>query len=518
MSQLELVAYHCPQCGGNVKIDSLVANVKCLHCDCVLKVEPKRPEPAEKRPARARGDDKPPPFLPPREPTVVTRELGRFEITILRQSITESAREAMVWVPLDQHRAGVYLVRIVEEGKGSSGKPIDGPLGELAIAITKSLRERRDPGLAIKAALRAIDNSRKPGMVAAFAGVFDSEKSELVMLNSGVTGVLIHASVEEGRTISPSYDRGLLDRRQLRSNPDIFANRDPIQLARGDVLVVSTVGDRRSIHEALDKHWSADSLEIARSVHEAFWEERINSYDAHIPPLGDVLVIGIRVRGNSEMRPEPEVPLAVRSFRSKLFDIALAPAEGAFIDWRPLHSNRHQLVWLEGPGVTKELGDKVVAGTLEVSDGQTGDNDNPRRAGRDAGIPAGVKVLVLQVHDVHGKCSYWTRHWKPGFSLGTRSDRNPTHQQFDEGGDTWPREGGRVLLAGELPFTKAFAHLDQLPYFWSGGKASCLYELGKDHEDHATSEGFLRAAAAGIKRDDPAATLNGLGVVTKLAE
>lgn len=517
MSQLELVAYHCPQCGGNVKIDSLVANVTCAHCGCVLKVEPQRAEKPERK-QRAGEKERPPAFLPPREPTVVTRELGRFQVTLLRQSIREDAREAMVWVPLDEHRAGVYLVRIVEEGKGSSATPIAGPLGEIALAMTKSLRERRDPGLAIKAALRTLDSSRAPGLLEAFAGVFDSEKSELTMLNSGVNGVLVHASVEEGRTISPSYDRGALDRRQLRSNPDVFANRSPILLTRGDVLTVSNVGERRSIHEALDKHWSADSLEIAKSVHEAFWHERINAYDSHVPPVGDVLVIGVRVRGNAEIRPEPEVPLSVKSFRSPLFDIALAPSEAGFVDWRPLHSKRHQLVWLEGPGVTKELGDKVVAATLEVSDGQTGDNDNPRRAGRDAEIPAGVKALVLQVHDVHGKLSYWSRNWTEGFTLGTRSDRTPTHQQFDEGGDSWPREGGRLLIPGEAPLAKKFAHLDQLPFYWSGGKASCLYELCKDQEDHATSESFLRATAVAIKHDNPAASLGGLGVVTKLAD
>ncbi len=518
MSQLELVAYHCPQCGGNVKIDSLVANVKCLHCDCVLKVEPKRADPSEKKP-RSRGADKPPPFLPPREPTVVTKELGRYDVTLLRQSITETAGEAMVWVPLDEKRAGVYLVRVVEEGKGSSAKPVPGPLGEIALAMTRSLRERRDPGLAVKAALRALEASRAPGMLEAFAGVFDSDRSELVTLNAGVNGVLVHASVEEGRTMSGSWDRGSLDRRQLRTNnQDAFANRSPTHLARGDVLVVSSLGERRSIHEALDKHWNADSLEIARAVHTAYWDERINSWDAHVPPVGDVLIIGVRVRGNSEIRSAPDVPLTVKSFRSKLFDIAIAPAEGAFVDWRPLHSNRHQLVWLEGPGVTREAGEKIVAAALEVSDGQTGDNDNPRRAGRDAGIPGGVKALVIQVHDVHGKLSYWTRHWKSGFTLGTRSDRTPTHQQFDEGGDSWPRDGGRLLVPGELPITKAFAHLDQLPYHWQGGKASCLYELCKDHEDFAASESFVKAAAVAARRDDPNASLNGLGAVTRLPE
>src|SRR5207249_2183456 len=113
-------------------------------------------------------------------------------------SIREDAREAMIWVPLDEQRAAIYLLRIVEEPRSNPSKPLAGPLGELALATTKSLRERRDPGLAVKAALRALDQSRSPGLLEAFVAVFDSKKSELTTVNAGCPGALVHASVELG--------------------------------------------------------------------------------------------------------------------------------------------------------------------------------------------------------------------------------------------------------------------------------------------------------------------------------
>src|SRR5271170_7813292 len=99
MSELDLVAYHCPQCGGNVAVVSASENVACQHCGCVLRIEGERRRPP---PEPARRPERPPPFVPPREPTFTSRELGRYQVTLLRQSIREDASEAMVWVPLDE--------------------------------------------------------------------------------------------------------------------------------------------------------------------------------------------------------------------------------------------------------------------------------------------------------------------------------------------------------------------------------------------------------------------------------
>ncbi len=512
MGELELVAYHCPQCGGNVTATASAENVRCEHCGCVLRVEGKKQEAPPPPPPRPKQPERPPPFVPPREPTVVTRELGRFEVTLLRQSIRPDPTEAMIWVPLDEERAGIYLLRIVSE-QGSVVKPLQGPLGELALAATKSLRERRDPGLALKAALRALDASRAPGFLGGFVAVLDSERSHVVALNAGAPGALLHASVELGSTTCPGYDHRALDRKQLRASQDAFGNEDPVLLARGDVLVVSSLGAPRSLHDALDKHWTASSLEVARAVHDAYWAERFKAWDSHVPPNGDVLVVAVRVRGNSELRPEPQASLPVKTFETKLFQVALAAGEGAFVDFRPLHSERHQLVWIEG--APPELCAKAAESIFALFDGKSGDNDNARRAGREAGIPGGARALVLQMHDVHGKVSYWTQGWKSAFPLGTRTDRTPTHQQFDGGGEAWPRAGGRLLFPGSIPLARNFWLLDQLPLNWTGGKASCFYELAKDHEDHATGEGFLAALACAVRRDAASAPLDGIGAVTR---
>ena len=129
-----------------------------------------------------------------------------------------------------------------------------------------------------------------------------------------------------------------------------------------------------------------------------------------------------------------------------------------------------------------------------------------------------ARLVVFQVDDRHGAVHFFTRGWLAPFSLLARGERGGNMQAYDEGGDAWPKPGARVVLPGSLPFDRAFQRPDDLPNHWPGGKASALYELALQHDDHGTGRGFLEAFARSARVDVPTAALDGLGVVTRRVE
>ena len=64
----------------------------------------------------------------------------------------------------------------------------------IAEAALERLRERRDPGLAIKAALQALSDREQPGWLEGFVALFDAEQSQVVACNAGCASALIRAT------------------------------------------------------------------------------------------------------------------------------------------------------------------------------------------------------------------------------------------------------------------------------------------------------------------------------------
>lgn len=531
------MALRCPQCGGDIEAHG--AATRCAYCDVPIVVQGHRPPPP--RPERQRAD-RPPPFQPTAAATLREDAFGRFGIAVLRQPIWPEPRETMRWVPIDAQRAGLFLLRVVDPGaRGSERTPREDPvlLDALARATQDSLRARRDPGLAAKAALRALADSGQPGALECFVAVFDAERSSVLTYNAGCQGALVHASIEERRTIDAASERGgVLERLLLLGNPEAFANGRTVTLAAGDAVVVSSAGvagegrgwahGARCTHEALRAGWPGGApATLARGVLDAFWSERERASRAHEPPCGDLFVVAVTVKSNAELRPAPstdDAP-APRTFSTERFALAFSPAPDAYVAWRPLDPRRRAtvLVWLEGPGA-QQHGDDVTAGVLEVLGGATGDNDNPRAAGRRGLTRAGlqddphVRALVLWLGDEHGKVAFFTRGWRPPLDLLPRGERGGSGQQFDEGGEHWPKDGGRLLFYGALPVKERAQHLDTFAGLWPGGKASALYATCLHHEDEATPTDLLQAARRAARTDAPDAPLDGLCVLGRRGE
>jgi hypothetical protein len=478
--------------------------------------------------------------VPLTEVTARTSAFGRLDVAVLRQPIHARARETLRWVPLDEARAALFLLRVVEVGgRGSERTPRAAPalLDALARATEESLRARRDPGLAAKAALRALGAAGEPGALECFVALFDADRSVVTTYDAGCDGALVHASVEERRTIDAAPDRhGLLERLALSGEPEAFRNDAPRSLAAGDAVVVVSPGvagagrgwgqGSRCVHEALRAAWPGGAPQtLARSVLDAYWAERETAWRSDEPPCGDLFLVAITVKSNRDLRAAPAAAPAPRVLETERFAVAFAPAPGAFVAWRPLPPARRAtvLVWLEGlpAGEAEALGAKVEAGVLEVLGGETGDNDNPRRAGRDGLQRAGlqddpaVRALVLWLGDEHGKVAFFTRGWRPPVDLLPRGERGGSGQQFDQGGEHWPKEGGRLLFPGGLPIAERAQHLETLATLWPGGKASALYETCLHHEDEATAADLFAAAARAARTDVPEAPLDGLCVLAR---
>ncbi len=516
------------------------SQLRCAYCDVPIAIAGQR---APRVPAAKRDPKKPPPFAPMSEATVREDAFGRFQLAVLRQPIWRDARETLRWVPIDSTRAALFLLRVVDpKSKGSDRAPREDPalLDRLARVATDSLKARRDPGLAAKAALRTLTDSGQPGGLECFVAVFDAEKSVVTTYNAGCPGALVHASVEERRTIDASTDRhGVLERLLLQGEPEAFANGPQVQLAAGDAVVIVSAGiagegqgwghGSRAVHESLRATWPGGApVTMARGVLDAFWAERDKGWRNEQPPVGDLFLVAVSVRSNLELRGDVtgDAPITTKTFESERFAVAVAPAPGAFVAWRPLKPGRRAtaFVWLEHPKA-EALGEKVAEGVLEVLDKPDhGDNDNPRAAGRSGLRAAGLyddqaaNLLVLWVGDQHGKVAFFTRGWRPPVDLLQRGERGGSGQQFDEGGEHWPKGGGRLFFPGALPVPERAQHLDTLATLWPGGKASALYAACVHHEDEATAEDSLRALAKAARTDVPDASLAGLCVLTRKPE
>lgn len=532
---VRVVALRCPQCGGDVASDGDA--VRCAYCDVPIVIEGRHRPPS--RPAPERQKNKPAPYQPTAAATVREDVFGRFGLAVLRQPIHADARETMRWVPIDASRAGLFLLRVVDPGSsGSDRVPREDPalLDALARATQDSLRARRDPGLAAKAALRALSDSGEPGGLECFVAVFDAERSDVVSYNAGCAGALVHASIEERRTIDAASDRhGVLERLLLAGDPRTFANGPTTSLAAGDAVVVCSAGlagdgrgwssGNRSVHETLRAAWPGGAPgTLARGALDAYWTQRERAHDAHEAPVGDLFLVAVTVKSNKELHGDVPVGTpAPRVLETERFELAFAPSPDAYVAWRPLDARRRAtvLVWLEGIPAerSRPLGDAVTAGVLEVLGGTTGDNDNPRAAGRRGLHAAGladdpaVKLLVLWIGDEHGKVAFFARGWRTPLDLDARGSRGGSGQQFDEGGEHWPKDGARLVFVGSLPVKERAQHLDTFVGLWPGGKASALYAVCLHQEDSATSSEFFEAVCKAVGTDVQDAPLDGVLVL-----
>jgi hypothetical protein len=146
-----------------------------------------------------------------------------------------------------------------------------------------------------------------------------------------------------------------------------------------------------------------------------------------------------------------------------------------------------------------------------------GDNENPRRAGREAlaalGRPA--ELAVIQLIDVHAAVKFFCSGWGAPLLLDDRGDRS-TLQPYDGGGDSWLQGGARLLFPGSLPLAGPAPDPARLAPLWPGGKASRLYGAARDHWKTKSSERALEQLGRAAVSDVRVEALSGLALVTHL--
>jgi hypothetical protein len=162
---------------------------------------------------------------------------------------------------------------------------------------------------------------------------------------------------------------------------------------------------------------------------------------------------------------------------------------------------------------------KAVAAIKEVLDGETGDNDNPRQAGRDAlaaiGLPPDtVRLYVVQFLDAFERVKYFRHGWKQPIGLGPRGLRGDGMQQFDEGGEATVHEGGRLFFPGGLVYEGQHHEAQSFATAWRGGKASRLYAALTSHWKTKKTERALSQLALAALSDESSAQLGGFALVT----
>ncbi|HEX4621838.1 MAG TPA: hypothetical protein VH208_09765, partial [Myxococcaceae bacterium] len=426
----------------------------------------------------------------------------------------------------DDRFALVYLRAIDAEGKA-----IPRDLATAFQALRKSLEEDGDPGLAASCALEAACAKGFDARLECAVLAFEPRHMTMTPYNAGCRDADWWVSQEEGRTISIDRSHSPLERKLLRQQGDHFTNGRPVQFAAGDLFVLVSAGFAgrgsrgysNAIHdlvESLNAHLGEEPLRVVTLAKNAFWDARNGHSEAHLPPVGDVTVAAVRAV------PPPlleKLPSAVEPLvhKARRFELALLPGPKDTVLFETLHADREVVIWLS-PSSGSLSSDQVAsarAAILKTLDRPNyGDNENPRVAGRDALTALGSAVgrmAVIQLFNEFGSVKYFRSGWKQPLSLGPRGIRDADGiQQFDEGGTTGVRGGGRVFLTGALQYEGQFGQVEQLAGVWPGGKASRLYEAILEHwKTKKTDRALMKLALAAAS--DGAEDVTGLALVSE---
>jgi hypothetical protein len=317
----------------------------------------------------------------------------------------------------------------------------------------------------------------------------------------------------------------------LREASDHFSNGRPILLAAGDLILVPSAGylgrgargyseGPRVLSEVANAQLGEEPLRVVTLAKNAFWAEFQKQRRSVNAPVGDVRVAAVRAISPPQASAIPK-QVSPRSYRSRRFEFTGLASAGDAMELVPLHTDRQVLVWLSpvSGGLPEGSIQKAVAAIKEVLDGETGDNDNPRKAGRDAlaalGLPPdSVRLSVVQFLDAFERVKYFRHGWKQPIALGPRGLRGDGMQQFDEGGEATVHEGSRLFYPGALVYEGQHHEAQDFATVWRGGKASRIYKALTAHWKTKKTERALTQLALAALSDESSAMLGGLALVT----
>ncbi|MBL8910904.1 MAG: hypothetical protein JNM17_09405 [Archangium sp.] len=526
---MRIQAPHCASCGAPIDVPVGAARVTCGYCNTVLVIEEERVSTRRQRsdPPRAgtEEDDEAP--YPEPDATLWAKVFPRFELSIIEQKIPQAVPETFAGIELGDERFAFISMRVVDK----DGKPLAFDLTAAFDSLRTSLEDDGDPGLAANLALETLCSKPFDHRLECAVVLFEPRHMRVVTYAAGVSSGLMWASGEEGRTVSIDGHRGALERKMLRESADHFSNGRPIHLASKDLVLIPSAGfmgrgargyseGPRVLNDVANAQLGEEPLRVVTLAKNGFWAEFQRHRRSVVAPVGDVRIAAVRAISPPLVSALPG-EFTARSFRSRRFEVSVLARAADAVELVPLHGDRQMVVWLApvSGGLAEGAMAKAVAAVKEVLDSETGDNENPRRAGRDAlaalGLPDGaVRLSVIQLLDVHERVKYFRHLWKQPIGLGPRGTRGDGMQQFDEGGEATVHEGSRLFFPGELNYENQHQAAESFATVWRGGKASRLYEALTAHWKTRKTEKALVQLAHAALSDEPKGSVGGFALVT----
>lgn len=530
---MRIQAPHCPGCGAPLSIPVGVTRHACAWCARQLVIEAERVVTAP----RAHSEHAPATEaelaeLEEPEVSLSTREARRFELSFLEQRLAGSPPEVFAALELGDERFAVVNLRLVDD----DGRPVSGDLKPAFDALTGSLEDDGDPGLAANLALDALCAGPFEHGLECVVLLFEPKHMRVTAYDAGCNAAVWWASSEEGRSVHLGKAHDRLQRKMLRESRDHFSNAEPIHLAATDVVVFASAGflgrgargyasGSRVLSETLDEHLGEAPLRIVTLAKNGFWDEFRKRRHGEQPwPVGDVNVAAVRPI-LPPLATELPPGLTLETMRTKRFEVSVLRREGEALRLLSLHDERHVLVWLSHATRALQQGELDLACeevTAVLDRREHGDNENPRLAGRNAlaklGLPEGaVRLAVVQLFDRYQRVKYFRAGWKQPLGLAERGVRDgDAGQQFDDGGEATVKDWRRLFFPGGLDYEGQAPRGEDLARVWAGGKASRLYEALNAHWKTKKTDSALRKLALAAASDAPESALHGLMLVTGL--
>lgn len=468
---------HCPACGAPIKGEELSDIVVCEFCDSRLIVKGRRvsEQPEDKIPV----DDSPGP--PPS--SLVAEDAGRFEVSLLEQFAEGMVEDGFTTLALPQGRFGLVFLRLA----GQDGKTLRADYSQLCGRLKSSLEDHEDPGLAAYELLEQVSSEVADFVLEILILLFQPRTSSVLVYNAGSARSAYWVSGEEGRVIDVFTAYPALERKMLKMSRDHFSNSKPVYLTGSDLVVaVSAAFAGRgsgaycdgtgALVKTLNNHLGEHPLKVVTLAKNAFWTDRSPAAYQH-PLSGTLRVAAVRVKPSLTERVWDYESL--RCLSADSFEVVCHAASGDHLELVSLHDHRQVVIWFCGEDFTEQefhLGRRAIVDLLDRRD--YGDNENPRRAGREAAEAIGHtgRFLILLLLNEWGRTKWYRHGWSQPLGLGPRGLADaPSFQQFDEGGEATVDQGARQFFAGSLPFFKKPVKVDDLAHCWYGGKASSLY-------------------------------------------
>lgn len=520
---MRLQAPHCPSCGAPVDVPPGAERVVCAFCQTSLVVEAHAVSTRGALPRPAPEKAKAPPFPEP-EATLRNWAVPRFEVSLIEQPIPGAVPEVFAGLELPDDRFAFVSLRVVD----AEGAPVAVSLQPAFDALSSSLQNDGDPGLAANLALEALCARPFTHRLEVAIALFEPARMRVTPYSAGAREALAWVSSEEGRTCTITGHGNALERKSLRERGDHFENGRPIHLAAHDLILFPSPGflgrgakgygdGLRAMTEAANEHLGEAPLRIVTLAKNAFWEDFQKNTWSRPAPSGDIKLVAVRAVLPDLATTTPAGKL--ETLKTKRYEVALLSSPGERIALSPLHDERQALVWLSAPGVTDEQWKAFHGAVISVLDRKDhGDNDNARAAGRHGLEALGrsdVSVLVAHLSDRYQRVKWFRQGWKQPVQVGPRGVKGDGHQAFDEGGEATVNEGHRLFFTGTLSYDGQPQTAAQLAEVWNGGKASRLYEALEGHWKTKRSGPALEQLARAAVSDEHEAP-TGLALITGL--